>query len=98
MGTSFEYELRAIRARLVRLLEVFNGLSKCTVPAEEWHHLSTLSYLHWLSRPFWMEKFNALISLYHSLQKEFSLALSSALVEPVSAHGESSTYIHIDVL
>ncbi len=31
-----------------------------------------------------MEKFNALASQYQSLQKEITLALASAIIEPVS--------------
>lgn len=40
-----------------------------------------------------MEKFNAVVSQYHSLQRDLSLVLESAIVQPVTVEGnpEQST-------
>jgi hypothetical protein len=40
-------------------------------------------------RPYWVEKFNALASQYQSLMKELSLALESAVLEPVRVEGNT---------
>lgn len=36
-----------------------------------------------------MEKFNALASQYHSLQKDLSIVLESAIVQPIKAEGNT---------
>lgn len=48
-------------------------------------------------RPYWIEKFNAVASQFTSLQKEISLVLGSAVVEPVIAAGniDHSTFIFL---
>lgn len=69
--SAFEYELGAIRSKLVRLLEVYGSVGQVGVAVNEW--------------PVWLEKMNALGSQYHALQKELTMALESAIVEPCAA-------------
>jgi len=38
-------------------------------------------------RPYWVEKINGLASQYHSLQKELTQALGSAVIEPAVVQG-----------
>lgn len=76
MSVSFEYELKAIRAKLARLLDIYASFSHMQPPMTEW--------------PFWMEKLNALASQYHGVQTELSQALESAVIEPSSVTGNAN--------
>lgn len=42
-------------------------------------------------RPFWLEKFNAIVNQYNSLNKDLSLALEAAVVEPILAEGSTDS-------
>lgn len=81
---SFEYELKAIRAKLARLLDIYASFSHIQPPMNEW--------------PFWMEKLNALASQYHGLQKELTQALESAVIEPSSVKGSPDHSNHYSLL
>jgi len=45
---SFNYELKALRSKLSRLLDVFESFSSYSVPIEDWY-ASSLSVLEFLS-------------------------------------------------
>lgn len=106
MSVSLAFELKSIRAKLVRLLEVYQSINQVQVPISEWYPKddtipSPLSCV----RPYWIEKFNALASQYQSLMKELTLALDSAVLEPSKAEGNTDqskrilclTYINDDL-